>query len=283
MIELRRRRAAGLLLLVPVAVLAAALAPRLSPYAGAKLLVVLSPAVCLMAAIGALSLLAQRARGCEDRRGRRAGRAGGRNSHHRRPGLPGGHAGATRARRGDGGRGRPRRGRRALAGERVGGVQQVLHARHQGQRRLRGRVAATGGDARSAPDLRALLRPRRADAALRAVVPRHHQAPLARGQPAARQLPAGLRERLLRGVAARRPERVVEHLRLQRLHRATDRPVCEACRSPRLAGAPGRSAGGGGAPAHRAARSAAGGPAPEAVGPQRQRSRYRRARVVPAR
>ena len=62
-IELRRRRAAGLLLLVPVAVLAAALAPRLSPYAGAKLLVVLSPAVCLMAAIGALSLLAQRARG----------------------------------------------------------------------------------------------------------------------------------------------------------------------------------------------------------------------------
>jgi hypothetical protein len=55
--ELRRRRPSGLLLLVPAAAVAAALVPRLSPYAGAKLLVIMSPAVCLMAAIGALSLL----------------------------------------------------------------------------------------------------------------------------------------------------------------------------------------------------------------------------------
>jgi hypothetical protein len=62
-IEVRRRRPAGLLLLAPVSVIAAALAPLLSPYAAAKLLVVLSPAVCLMAAIGALGLLADRASG----------------------------------------------------------------------------------------------------------------------------------------------------------------------------------------------------------------------------
>jgi hypothetical protein len=60
--EVRRGRPAGLLLLIPVAVIAAALAPLLSPYAAAKLLVVLSPAVCLMAAIGAFGLLGQRVR-----------------------------------------------------------------------------------------------------------------------------------------------------------------------------------------------------------------------------
>ena len=56
-VELRRRRPAGLLFFVPAALLAAALVPRLSPYAGAKLLVVLSPAVVLMAAIGGLELV----------------------------------------------------------------------------------------------------------------------------------------------------------------------------------------------------------------------------------
>ena len=61
-LELRRRRPAGLLLLLPMAAVAAALAPRLSPYAGGKLLVVLSPAVVLMAAIGGFALLAQRMR-----------------------------------------------------------------------------------------------------------------------------------------------------------------------------------------------------------------------------
>ena len=61
-LELRRRRPAGLLLLIPWRVVAAALAPRLSPYAAGKLLVVLSPAVVLMAAIGGFTLLAQRMR-----------------------------------------------------------------------------------------------------------------------------------------------------------------------------------------------------------------------------
>ena len=56
-VELRHRRPAGLMLLIPAAVVAAALIPRLSPYAGAKLLVILSPAVVLMAALGALGLV----------------------------------------------------------------------------------------------------------------------------------------------------------------------------------------------------------------------------------
>ena len=61
-LELRRRRPTGLLLLIPMAAVAAALAPQLSPYAGGKLLVVLSPAVVLMAAIGGFALLAKRTR-----------------------------------------------------------------------------------------------------------------------------------------------------------------------------------------------------------------------------
>ena len=61
-LELRRRRPAGLLLLIPLAVVGALLAPSLSPYAGGKLLVVLSPAVVLMAAIGGFALLAKRIR-----------------------------------------------------------------------------------------------------------------------------------------------------------------------------------------------------------------------------
>ena len=44
---------------LPMAAIAAALSPQLSPYAGAKLLVVLSPAIVLMAAIGGFTLLAQ--------------------------------------------------------------------------------------------------------------------------------------------------------------------------------------------------------------------------------
>jgi hypothetical protein len=63
LIELRRRRPAGLLFLIPAALIAAALVPVLSPYAGAKLLVVLSPAICLMAGIGAFGLLVERAPG----------------------------------------------------------------------------------------------------------------------------------------------------------------------------------------------------------------------------
>ena len=58
-LELYRRRPTGLLLLIPMAAVAAALAPQLSPYAGGKLLVVLSPAVVLVAAIGGFALLAQ--------------------------------------------------------------------------------------------------------------------------------------------------------------------------------------------------------------------------------
>ncbi len=65
LMELRRRRLAGLLLLIPMAVVAAALGPQLSPYASGKLLVVLSPAIVLMAAIGGLVLLAQRTRGVQ--------------------------------------------------------------------------------------------------------------------------------------------------------------------------------------------------------------------------
>jgi hypothetical protein len=61
-LEIRRRRPAALLLLLPVAAVAGVLAPRLSPYATAKLLVVLSPAVVFLAATGALGLLAERAR-----------------------------------------------------------------------------------------------------------------------------------------------------------------------------------------------------------------------------
>jgi hypothetical protein len=56
-LELRRRRPVGLLLLIPAAVVAAAFIPQLSPYAGAKLLVILSPAVVLMAALGGLQLV----------------------------------------------------------------------------------------------------------------------------------------------------------------------------------------------------------------------------------
>ena len=56
-LELRRRRPAGLLLLIPAAVVAAVLIPRLSPYAGAKLLVILSPAVVFMGALGGLQLV----------------------------------------------------------------------------------------------------------------------------------------------------------------------------------------------------------------------------------
>jgi hypothetical protein len=61
-LEAQRRRPAGLLVLLPSAAVAAALAPQLSPYAAGKLLVVLSPAVVLMGAIGALLLLAEHAR-----------------------------------------------------------------------------------------------------------------------------------------------------------------------------------------------------------------------------
>ena len=56
-LELRGRRPAGLVLLIPAAVVAAMLIPQLSPYAGAKLLVVLSPAIVLVAALGALRLV----------------------------------------------------------------------------------------------------------------------------------------------------------------------------------------------------------------------------------
>jgi len=60
-LEVRARRPRGLLLLGAAAAPAAVLAPHLSPYADAKLLVVLSPAIVLMAAIGAFSLI-ERAR-----------------------------------------------------------------------------------------------------------------------------------------------------------------------------------------------------------------------------
>jgi hypothetical protein len=59
-LEVRRRRPAGLLMLLPLAVIAALLVPRLSPYAGGKLLVVLSPALVLLAAIGGFGLLGER-------------------------------------------------------------------------------------------------------------------------------------------------------------------------------------------------------------------------------
>ena len=89
-----------------------------------------------------------------------------------------------------------------VAGQRVGGVRQVLHARHQGQRRLRGRVAEAGRDAQAASDLRSLLRPRRPDARVRGQLSRHHQAALAGGEPAAGLLRAVVRQRLLRGLEA---------------------------------------------------------------------------------
>ena len=62
-LELWHRRPAALLLLLPTAAVAAALSPQLSPYDTAKLLVVLSPAVVLIAAVGALLLLAKRTPG----------------------------------------------------------------------------------------------------------------------------------------------------------------------------------------------------------------------------
>ena len=76
-------------------------------------------------------------------------------------------------------------GRWRVAGERVGGVRQVLHARHQSQRRIRGRVSSAGGDAQAASDLRPLLRPRRADLPYVQTLSGHHQATLAVGEPTA--------------------------------------------------------------------------------------------------
>jgi hypothetical protein len=56
-LELRRRRPTSLLILVPTALVAAVLAPRLAPYADAKLLVLLTPAIVFAAALGALELM----------------------------------------------------------------------------------------------------------------------------------------------------------------------------------------------------------------------------------
>ncbi len=109
-LEVRRRRPAGLLLLIPMAAVAALLAPQLSPYAGGKLLVVLSPAVVLMAAIGGFALLAQRVRWIQvvcgagadghDRRRARVGRSG----------LSPGHPRPSGSHRRHDRRGRPRNG-----------------------------------------------------------------------------------------------------------------------------------------------------------------------------
>jgi hypothetical protein len=55
--EVRRRRPVALLLVIPAALVAAVLAPRLSPYADAKLLVILSPTIVFAAALGAFTLL----------------------------------------------------------------------------------------------------------------------------------------------------------------------------------------------------------------------------------
>jgi hypothetical protein len=57
LLELRSKRPVGFMLLAPAAIVAAALVPRLSPYAGAKLLVVLAPAIVFVAALGALRMV----------------------------------------------------------------------------------------------------------------------------------------------------------------------------------------------------------------------------------
>ena len=93
-LELRRRRPAGLLLLIPMAAVAAALAPRLSPYAGGKLLVVLSPAVVLMAAIGGFALLAQRMRWLQVVAGLALSVLVVGDVRVRQSGLPDGHSGS---------------------------------------------------------------------------------------------------------------------------------------------------------------------------------------------
>ena len=54
--ELRRRRPAAVLLFLPLAAVTAILAPQLSPYADAKLLVVLSPAVVLLSFVGVFAV-----------------------------------------------------------------------------------------------------------------------------------------------------------------------------------------------------------------------------------
>jgi hypothetical protein len=56
-VGLWRRRPAAVVLFAAAALPAAVFAPRLSPYADAKLLVILTPAVVLMAAIGAFALI----------------------------------------------------------------------------------------------------------------------------------------------------------------------------------------------------------------------------------
>ncbi len=60
--ELRRRRPTALLMLAPTALVAAALTPKLSPYADGKLLVLLSPAIVFAAVLGGLELLRVRPR-----------------------------------------------------------------------------------------------------------------------------------------------------------------------------------------------------------------------------
>ena len=120
--------------------------------------------------------------------------------------------------------------RRGLAGERVGGVRQVLHARHQGQRRLRGRVPAAGRAARAAADLRPLLRPRRADGCGTCS---RFPGIIKRRSPSASRPPANFElvydndyyEAWRRAAGVQ----VVDHLPLQRRHSATAGPAAPRC------------------------------------------------------
>ena len=81
--------------------------------------------------------------------GHRTGGHDHRRARLRQPRLSRGHAGAAGSSGGDDRCGRQRDRKRTVAGQRMGGVRQVLHARHQGQRRLRGRVAEAGRDAQA--------------------------------------------------------------------------------------------------------------------------------------
>ena len=216
-LELRRRRPAGLLLLIPMAAVAAALSPRLSPYAGGKLLVVLSPAVVLMAAIGGFSLLAKRLRWLQvvaglaltamivgvfvsDSLGYRVATLAPPDR------LEAMTDAADHADR-----------RRTMAGQRVGGVRQVLHAR----------IKVNAAFEAESPRPAEMRKPRPIFGryydldALTLEYVDSFPGIIKRRSPGASRPPASFElayQRLLRGLETPGRTQVIEHLPLQRRH-----------------------------------------------------------------
>ena len=129
----------------------------------------------------------------------------GRHLHIRRPGLPRRVPRAEQAARGAQHDQRPVLRTRARDARRVRGVRQALSARRPAGRAVRrvdaGRaVAARAGASR----VRALLRPRRDDAAVRGAVSASDPTALAGREPPTGELPIGVRGALLPGLASHR-------------------------------------------------------------------------------